>query len=164
MNEELKICDKSGEEICDNRRGFLVKASVIAGSLVLGLSNLQSAAAQKDASKSADKDTAAQTDEIVLKLDEKSSLNKIGGFDTLETKAGKVVVVRVAEMSFDAYSAVCPHKGGPIKYDEKTQQLFCPWHNSRFDMQGKVVSGPAKQSLKSYQAENAVVVALKPKE
>ena len=160
MNEETKNCDKSGEALCDNRRSFLVKASVVAGGLVLGLSNLQSADAQKD-EKSADKNAAAQTDEIVLKLDEKSPLNKIGGFDTLETKAGKVVVVRTAEMSFSAYSAVCPHKGGPIKYDEKTQQLFCPWHNSRFDTQGQVVKGPAKQPLQKYSAQNAVVVGLK---
>lgn len=37
----------------------------------------------------------------------------------------------------------CPHSGGPILYDPKTDDLFCPWHNSRFDVKGKYKSGPA---------------------
>ncbi len=162
MNKQSKFCGESAEANCDNRRNFLVKATTIAGGLVLGLTNLPSAAAQKkDAAKMAD--NAAQTDEITLKLDEKSPLNKVGGYDTIDTKDGKIVVVRTAEMTFSAYSAICPHKGGPIKYDEKTQQLFCPWHNSRFDLQGQVVKGPAKQPLTNFAAENAIVVELKPK-
>lgn len=166
MNEEIKTCAESNEAACGNRRNFLVKASVIAGGLVLGLTSSHTAEAQKDSNssaKSVDKDAAPQTDEITLKLDDKSALSKVGGYDTIDTKAGKVVVLRTAEMSFSAYSAICPHKGGPIKYDEKTQQLFCPWHNSRFDLQGQVVKGPAKQPLANYAAENAVIVELKPK-
>ncbi|MEO6588389.1 MAG: Rieske (2Fe-2S) protein [Pyrinomonadaceae bacterium] len=163
MNEESKSCDELGAALCDSRRNFLVKATTIAGGLVLGLTSLQSAAAQKkDDAKIVD--NAAQTDEIILKLDAKSPLNKVGGYDTIQTKDGKVVVVRTAEMTFSAYSAVCPHKGGPIKFDEKFQQLFCPWHNSRFDLQGQVVKGPAKQPLTNYIAENAVVIELKPKQ
>jgi len=37
----------------------------------------------------------------------------------------------------------CPHSGGPILYDPKADDLFCPWHNSRFDVKGKYKSGPA---------------------
>jgi cytochrome b6-f complex iron-sulfur subunit len=159
MNEKSKTCDESGQIICNNRREFLVKASVVAGGVVLGLSGAKSAQAQKD-NNSGSKNTGAPSDEIVLKLDEKSPLGKVGGFDTIETKAGKIVVVRTADMSFSAYSAVCPHKGGPIEYDEKTQQLFCPSHNSRFDTAGKVVKGPAKTPLKVFATQKAIVVAL----
>ncbi len=161
MNEKSKTCDESGISICNNRREFLVKASVVAGGIVLGLSDAKFASAQKD-TKPNDKNTGATAaaDEIVLKLDEKSPLGKVGGFDTIQTKAGKVVVVRTADMSFSAYSAVCPHKGGPIKYDEKTRQLFCPSHDSRFDMTGKVVKGPAKTGLKVFSTQKAVVVSL----
>ena len=162
MNEESKSCEKSGGAACNNRREFLVKASSIAGGVVLGLSALQTANAQGD-NKSDKKDVEAQADEFVVKLDDKSPLGKIGGFDTVETKNGKVVIVRTADMSFSAYSAVCPHKGGPIKYDEKTQQLFCPWHNSRFDLKGQVVKGPAKEPLMAFATQEAVVLTLKPK-
>lgn len=37
----------------------------------------------------------------------------------------------------------CPHSGGPILYDPNSDDLFCPWHNSRFDVKGKYKSGPA---------------------
>lgn len=162
MNKEAKICDESNNSICNNRREFLVKASVIASSVFLGLSDVRAVdARQDDATAGIQSISAAATaEETVLKLDEKSPLSKVGGFETIETKAGKVVVVRTADLSFKAYSAVCPHKGGPIAYDEKTEQLYCPWHNSRFDTTGKVVSGPAKTPLKTFSAQNEIVIAL----
>ena len=43
----------------------------------------------------------------------------------------------------------CPHSGGPILYDPNEDDLFCPWHNSRFTTKGKYKSGPAAgQNLK----------------
>ena len=43
----------------------------------------------------------------------------------------------------------CPHSGGPILYDPNVDDLFCPWHNSRFSLKGKYKSGPAAgQNLK----------------
>ena len=43
----------------------------------------------------------------------------------------------------------CPHSGGPILYDPNAEDLFCPWHNSRFNLKGKYKSGPASgQNLK----------------
>ena len=154
----MNDCETKSE--CGGRREFLVKAGALAGGLVLSLAGAN-AAAQTD--KPAGNTDGANSDDAVLKLDAKSPLSKVGGFDTIETKAGKIVVVRTTATEFKAFSAVCPHKGGPIKYDEKTSQLFCPWHNSRFDASGKVVKGPAKSDLPSYQTAEAVVVSITPK-
>ena len=153
--------DCSEKTECGGRRDFLVKAGVIAGGMVLSLSNVGTAQEKMDAKGT----MAAKTgdDEVVLKLGDKSPLNKVGGYQTVETKSGKVVVVRVSDAEYKAFSAVCPHKNGPIKYDDATKQLFCPWHNSRFDTNGKVVKGPAKTDLPAYPAETEVVVTLKPK-
>ena len=145
--------DKTVE--CGGRREFLVKASALAGGLVLSLSGVVKAEERSVVSDAAD--------EVSLKLDDKSPLSKVGGFDTIDTKSGKVVVVRVDDSTFKAYSAICPHKGGPIKYNESAKQLFCPWHNSLFDMNGKVVKGPARTDLAAYAAQNEVVVTLTPK-
>ena len=153
----MKDCETNSE--CGGRREFLVKASALAGGLVLSLSGA-TVIAQTDKPAA---QTGGTSDDAVLKLDAKSPLSKIGGFDTIETKAGKIVVVRTGDTDFKAFSAVCPHKGGPIKYDEKTSQLFCPWHNSRFDATGKVVKGPAKTNLQNYQTSQAVVVSVPPK-
>ena len=168
MKDLSDVCgDANDKSICNSRREFLVKTTATAGGLVLALSGWPTAAEGQENPTSAKSITAPaaapSSDEAVIKLDEKSPLSKVGGFDTIETGAGKVVIVRTGETDFKAYSAVCTHKGGPIKYDEKTQQLFCPWHNSRFDTEGKVVKGPAKLALSSYSTEKAVVVALKNK-
>lgn len=152
--------DNLEENLCSDRREFFVKTSFAVGGIVLGLSGIAQAQTKADGSSKMD-ETAGN--EFVLKLDEKSPLNKVGGFDTFETKSGKIVIVRTGETEFKAYSAVCPHKGGPIKYDEKSSQLFCPWHGSRFGMTGTVVKGPAKTDLPVFTTEKAVVIDLKTK-
>src|SRR3712207_4087104 len=124
MNEETKVCDESIEPVCNNRREFFVKASTVAGGLALSLSGLKDVAAQAG---KGDKSATVKddvTEEAVLKFDEKSPLNKAGGFDIIETKAGKVLIIRNADLSFSAYQANCPHKGAKLKYDEKTGQIF----------------------------------------
>jgi cytochrome b6-f complex iron-sulfur subunit len=46
---------------------------------------------------------------------------------------------------FRAYSLVCTHLGCQVKVIEKG--FTCPCHGSRFDLQGKVLNGPATQPL-----------------
>ena len=74
-----------------------------------------------------------------------------------------MIVVRTGEMAFSAYSAVCTHKSGTLKYDAESKMLVCPLHNSKFDAAGKPVSGPAKLPLATYGAQESVVVTLTPK-
>jgi Rieske Fe-S protein len=43
----------------------------------------------------------------------------------------------------------CPHSGGPIYYNPKTDKLVCKWHGSQFDPNsGKVLTPPAQSSVK----------------
>ncbi len=142
----------SDEQKCGGRREFLVKASAIAGGVVLSLTGLEKANAQ------------TESDDLVLKLDAASPLNKIGGSQSVETKSGKVLVIRTGESNFAAFSGKCTHKGGTLAYDEKTKQIACPLHGSRFDpANGNVLKGPAAQTLPALTTDNAVVVSLKPK-
>jgi cytochrome b6-f complex iron-sulfur subunit len=154
----MKNCND--ENKCGGRREFLVKASAIAGGIALSLSGLNASQAQTEMKKDGD----TMTDDLVLKLDAASPLNKIGGSQVFDTKSGKIVVIRNAEMNFTAFSTKCTHKGGPVNYDEKTKQLVCEWHGSQFNpADGSVVKGPAKLPLPSFSTDEAVVVSLKPK-
>jgi len=152
--------DCNDENACNGRREFLVKATATTGGLLLSLAGAGSISAQKR-----DDNTPQTSDEdFVVKLDSNSALNKPGGSETVETKAGKIIVVRNSDMSISAFSAKCTHKGGPVKYDEKTGQLECAWHHSKFDPKtGSVLGGPAKDPLPSFSTESAVVIDLKPK-
>lgn len=150
------ICEDSmiGGSPCGGRREFLVKASTIAGGLALTLSGI------KDVSGKSSDDTA---EEVVLKLDEKSPLSKVGGSQTVETKNGKVVIARTGASSFAAVSAVCTHKGGPLGYDETSKLFVCPNHGSKFGTDGSNAGGPAKTPAKSFPTASAIVLTVAPK-
>jgi len=148
------------ENKCGGRREFLVKASAIAGGVVLSLSGLSTAQGQKDDSK----DDSAIAEDLVLKLDSSSPLSKAGGSQIFDTKAGKIIVIRNDDTSFAAFSAKCTHKGGTLAYEAKTKQLVCPLHGSRFNgANGSVVNDPASQPLPAFTTDSAVVVSLKSK-
>jgi len=42
----------------------------------------------------------------------------------------------------------CTHLGCVIRYDPISRQFVCPCHGSKFDLEGKRISGPAKHPLK----------------
>jgi len=37
----------------------------------------------------------------------------------------------------------CPHKGCKLDYDKNTSMFVCPCHNSKFNLDGNCISGPA---------------------
>ncbi|HEU0031804.1 MAG TPA: Rieske 2Fe-2S domain-containing protein [Kofleriaceae bacterium] len=47
----------------------------------------------------------------------------------------------------DARSAVCPHLGCAVGYDAGQKNFLCPCHDSRFDLDGKRMTGPSKRGL-----------------
>ncbi len=44
-------------------------------------------------------------------------------------------------------TAKCPHMGCIVKYDPNTRELICPCHNSKFDIDGNLLQGPATTGL-----------------
>lgn len=66
---------------------------------------------------------------------------------------GKKLSLYYAEGKYYCVDNTCTHAGGPLC--EGTAEKFtvtCPWHESVFDYRtGKVLSGPATDSVKTYQ-------------
>jgi cytochrome b6-f complex iron-sulfur subunit len=156
MNDNL-CAENPHEASCSGRRQFLVKATATAGGLVLSVSGARA----QDKAMPAKQDAPAASDEFILKLSADSPLNKVGGAQTVTTSAGKVIVARTGESVFVAFSARCTHSGGPLSYDAKAQQFACPWHGSKFDASGQVVNGPARNPLKPFTTQPAVVINAK---
>jgi cytochrome b6-f complex iron-sulfur subunit len=137
-----------------SRRRFLQTAAGAAGGFALGLQLV----ARGD-------ETATQpvtvSTEVVVPLPEKV-LSKVGGSDVVEAANDKIIIARTAENSVVACSAVCTHRGCTVGYEHGSKQFVCPCHGARFDLDGKVVQGPARRALKSYNARVALGLSPKP--
>lgn len=118
---------------CMGRREFLVKAGLVAGATVLTVTSIG----------------AAAFDDVVVPIGADSPLAKAGGSLIVDSKAGKIIVIRVDDKNFAAFSALCTHKRGELKYEGGV--LACPKHGSKFDTaNGAVKGGPAEDPLKSF--------------
>lgn len=62
----------------------------------------------------------------------------------------KIAVFKDKAGAVHANSAVCPHLGGCVRWNEGEKSWDCPCHGSRFNGCGKVITGPANDDLKSY--------------
>ncbi len=49
------------------------------------------------------------------------------------------------------YSAICPHLGCVLQWNQDERSFDCPCHGSRFTKEGKLVNGPAVTDLKEEQ-------------
>jgi Rieske Fe-S protein len=47
----------------------------------------------------------------------------------------------------DVRSAICPHLGCAIGYDEAKNNYLCPCHDSRFALDGAALSGPSQRGM-----------------
>ena len=73
-------------------------------------------------------------------------------------------VVRTAQNTVCAYSAVCTHQGCVVQYDPSSKDLICPCHGATYDPanHANVIAGPAPQALQEYKATisgNSIVVS-----
>lgn len=165
-NTETEAADCGLNSECAGRRQFLTRsvagglAIALGGATLIKASRADDVAAPIGAAPTEAPTPDAKDYELVVKPSDHPELEKIGGFVILETKVGKITVARISETQFAAVGAVCTHKGGPIEYNAEDKQFFCPWHKSKFALDGAVVKGPAKAALPNYKEETAAVISL----
>ena len=58
-----------------------------------------------------------------------------------------VLLMRVSETEWKAYSAVCTHLNCTVQFNEAKRLIWCACHNGYYDLNGHVVSGPPAQAL-----------------
>jgi len=59
----------------------------------------------------------------------------------------KIAVYRDANDNLHRFSAECPHLKGIVHWNTSEKSWDCPCHGSRFDVDGKVINGPAISDL-----------------
>ena len=62
------------------------------------------------------------------------------------SRVGKVLVIRTDERLVGVH-ATCTHLGCTVAWDPESQQVNCPCHGARYNLQGDVLRGPAREPL-----------------
>lgn len=91
-----------------------------------------------------------------LKAGDIKNLNELEKGKGAVMNAGlhKVAVYKNEEGTVEAYTAVCPHLGCVVQWNEGEQTFDCPCHGSRFTNKGVVINGPALSNLKKFEIKD----------
>ena len=78
--------------------------------------------------------------------------------------SGAIIVEHNSDDSYKAISGICTHQGCIISnFEGSSNDFVCPCHNSKFDMNGNVVQGPASTNLAGYNTRvenNSLIITL----
>lgn len=94
---------------------------------------------------------AGATGPTHLTRDESSKLEQ-NKFVIVPVSGQRVIVLQSPDQQIFAFSAKCTHEGCTITYQPGQSVLWCPCHDGRFDLNGRVLSGPPPQPLARYDA------------
>lgn len=72
---------------------------------------------------------------------------------TLTEKKDKIYVIKRSLGDYLVLSTVCTHLGCQIAWDTEKKEFLCPCHGGRYDIDGKVISGPPPKPLKTFESE-----------
>jgi cytochrome b6-f complex iron-sulfur subunit len=61
-----------------------------------------------------------------------------------------VIVIRVAEGDFRAFSATCTHLACIVEFQMAKKLIWCNCHNGAYDLSGRNVAGPPPRPLTPY--------------
>ncbi len=89
----------------------------------------------------------------------KVSQVSIGKSSEMEKNSGKiirfgekpVIVIKKADGEYAAFGAECTHLNCTVQYRKDLGQIYCACHNGKYDLNGKVVSGPPPAPLTKFE-------------
>jgi len=65
------------------------------------------------------------------------------------------ILINTPKGLLKAFSAVCTHLNCTVQYSQEAGHIWCACHNGRFDLNGKVISGPPPRPLEEYKVNVA---------
>ncbi len=87
-----------------------------------------------------------------LTREEQTKLEK-EHFVIVPVSGQRVLVLQNAAQEILAVDAKCTHEGCTVQYLAAESVIWCACHNARFDLDGRVLSGPPPRPLPKYAAE-----------
>jgi len=86
---------------------------------------------------------------VVVTIDASSPLASVGSAALVQTSVGDLLVAHTGQDAYSAMTATCTHQTCTIT-GFQNQNFVCPCHGSTFDLNGRVLMGPAPTSLRQY--------------
>ena len=78
--------------------------------------------------------------------------------------AARILVFEDAQQKLRALDARCTHEGCTVQYVPGDSVIWCACHNGKFDLDGRVLSGPPPRPLAGYgcqrEPDGSVIVSL----
>ncbi len=145
-----------------SRREFLVRlTSASAVVVVPGLAGCQAQWPGEfgEHIRTSDRPTSMTFDTGVAPFD---ALSTVGAALAVEAGPIRFLLIRHSDSDIRAIDRICTHMGCDMKPDHgdgdfcwglwssAARELTCTWHGSRFDIDGKVVAGPAPTALERF--------------
>jgi Rieske Fe-S protein len=93
---------------------------------------------------------------IAIPLADFPELNNVGGsvVGRASGYANPIVIARVRTDQFAALDAVCTHERCTVGYNALNLTLDCPCHGSTYEVDGRVITGPAVRALATFTAHS----------
>lgn len=78
--------------------------------------------------------------------------NRVDAWRARNERASAWVILKT-NGSVTAYSPLCTHLGCAYHWESAAHAFVCPCHGSTFDVNGKVITGPARRPLDRYESK-----------
>jgi len=98
-----------------------------------------------------------------ISLDKAEKLKTVNSSALLKIKDRQILFVRDSEKTIRALDPTCTHRQCTVDYNPKTQNIVCPCHGSTYNLEGKVIKGPAEKALTVFAAElsdNSIILTM----
>jgi menaquinol-cytochrome c reductase iron-sulfur subunit len=69
------------------------------------------------------------------------------------TEIGAVWIIMDKDKKFTVFTSICPHLGCGLNWDKDSGKFICPCHDSFFDIEGRVLSGPSPRGMDTLETE-----------
>lgn len=72
------------------------------------------------------------------------------GFRIVRFGVEPVILIRVAEGDYRAFTATCTHLDCVVGYQKDRTRIWCNCHNGEYDLEGRNVAGPPPRPLTAF--------------
>ena len=88
---------------------------------------------------------------VAVDLAKAAALKSTGDAALIRDGSVRLVIIRTGRNTYRALSSACTHAGRPVAYNKQRKILQCVnFHHAAFDLDGRVVKGPAPKPLVAY--------------